>query len=202
LVFGKISVLKGELILACDSLTAAAQLLDEPSERRVDTEFCLHNFALLAAYAGDSSAAMRFVAASIGLRSASGIDPLKLLPLDTEWSWTQAAIAEGLGKELVERANRDRETIDVNEVFAEAKAYRLPDAVTATTTPPERPFGLSPRELEVLCLMAAGRTNQQIADELYLSLRTITTYVTGILTKLDVPSRTAAVSVAIRGGLA
>jgi DNA-binding NarL/FixJ family response regulator len=54
----------------------------------------------------------------------------------------------------------------------------------------------------VLRLIVDGHTNQQIADELSLSLRTITSYVTGVLTKLDVPSRTAAVAVALREGIA
>ncbi|MDQ3654065.1 MAG: response regulator transcription factor, partial [Chloroflexota bacterium] len=62
--------------------------------------------------------------------------------------------------------------------------------------------GLSPRELDVLRLMANGQTNQQIADALFLSRRTVTSHVTSILAKLDLSSRTAAVSFAIRGDIA
>ena len=73
---------------------------------------------------------------------------------------------------------------------------------TTTAPPVADQHGLSPRELEVLRLMADGRTNQEIADELFLSLRTVTTHITAILGKLGLPSRTAAVAYAIRNGLA
>ena len=61
---------------------------------------------------------------------------------------------------------------------------------------------LTERELLVLRLLANGASNQEIADTLFVSHRTVTTRVTSILTKLDVTSRTAAVAWAIRNGLA
>ena len=61
---------------------------------------------------------------------------------------------------------------------------------------------LSPREREVLRLLAQGDSNQEIADALYISVRTVATHVAHILTRLDVGSRTAAVAWAIRHGLA
>jgi ATP/maltotriose-dependent transcriptional regulator MalT len=51
---------------------------------------------------------------------------------------------------------------------------------------------LSPRELEVLTLLTRGLSNEQIAAELVLSKHTVRRHVSNILTKLDVPSRTAA----------
>ncbi|MGH3478817.1 MAG: response regulator transcription factor, partial [Nocardioidaceae bacterium] len=56
--------------------------------------------------------------------------------------------------------------------------------------------GLSPREVEVLRLVASGKTNQAIATELFLSERTVERHVSNILTKLDVGSRTAAAAYA------
>lgn len=56
--------------------------------------------------------------------------------------------------------------------------------------------GLTPRELQVLRLVAAGRTNKAIATELFLSERTIDRHVSNILTKLDLPSRVAATAYA------
>ena len=53
---------------------------------------------------------------------------------------------------------------------------------------------LTPREVEVLRLIASGRTNKQIADTLCLSARTIDRHVSNILSKLDVPSRAAAIA--------
>jgi DNA-binding NarL/FixJ family response regulator len=57
---------------------------------------------------------------------------------------------------------------------------------------------LTGRELQVLRLVAAGKTNKAIATELSLSERTIDRHVGNILTKLDVPSRAAAAAHAYR----
>ncbi len=61
---------------------------------------------------------------------------------------------------------------------------------------------LTPREREVLTLVARGQTNRQIAHQLSVSEHTVHRHVTNILRKLDLPSRTAAAGVAIRAGLA
>jgi ATP/maltotriose-dependent transcriptional regulator MalT len=61
---------------------------------------------------------------------------------------------------------------------------------------------LSPRELEVLSLVAEGRTNREIAQRLVLSEHTVNRHVANILRKLGLPSRAAAASLAGRYGLA
>jgi DNA-binding CsgD family transcriptional regulator len=60
----------------------------------------------------------------------------------------------------------------------------------------ERPHGLTRRELQVLRLIAAGKTNKAIAAELFLSEKTVDRHVSNILTKLDVSSRVAATAYA------
>lgn len=60
---------------------------------------------------------------------------------------------------------------------------------------------LTPREVEVLRLVAHGETDRGIAERLYLSRRTVSSHVSNILAKLDVPSRRAAVVTALRLGL-
>jgi DNA-binding CsgD family transcriptional regulator len=64
------------------------------------------------------------------------------------------------------------------------------------------PFGLSPRETEVLNVLVEGRTNREIAERLYISERTVGVHVRKILSKLGVAGRTEAASLAIRLGLA
>lgn len=60
---------------------------------------------------------------------------------------------------------------------------------------------LTAREREILQLMAEGKANQVIADELYISLKTVKTHVSNILTKLDVYDRTQAVVYAFHHNL-
>jgi DNA-binding NarL/FixJ family response regulator len=70
----------------------------------------------------------------------------------------------------------------------------------AVEAPPD--LGLSKRELEVLVLVAAGRTNGQIAQELFISPKTASVHVTHILDKLGVSSRIEAAMIAARAGIA
>jgi len=65
----------------------------------------------------------------------------------------------------------------------------------------EDPFGLTPRERQVLGLVARGATNREIGAELYMAEKTASVHVSRILAKLDVRSRTEAAAVAHRLGL-
>jgi DNA-binding CsgD family transcriptional regulator len=80
-----------------------------------------------------------------------------------------------------------------------------PQSPAATREPPGRaektPGGLSVREVEVLRLVAAGKTNKQIARDLFLSEKTVDRHLSNILAKLDVPSRAAATAFAYQHGL-
>lgn len=60
---------------------------------------------------------------------------------------------------------------------------------------------LTEREMEVLLLVAQGKTNQDIADDLFIALKTVKTHVSNILSKLDVQDRTQAVVYAFQNGL-
>jgi DNA-binding CsgD family transcriptional regulator/predicted negative regulator of RcsB-dependent stress response len=62
------------------------------------------------------------------------------------------------------------------------------------------PHGLSPREFEVLQLLAGGNSNQQIAEELVLSVRTVERHINHIYAKLNVHSRTQATAFVLREG--
>jgi DNA-binding NarL/FixJ family response regulator len=70
----------------------------------------------------------------------------------------------------------------------------------AAPTPAEQ-LGLTPREAEVLALVAAGRSNRQIAQALFISPKTVGVHVSNILAKMGVAGRVEAAAVAHRLGL-
>lgn len=75
-------------------------------------------------------------------------------------------------------------------------------ALSATAQPPvPSPDGLTPREVEVLLLLARGKTNRMIAQELVISEKTVASHVSHIFTKLGVTSRSAATAYAYDNGL-
>ena len=84
------------------------------------------------------------------------------------------------------------------EALAKRARIALPSSAPATDGPP---FDLTPRELTVLELVAAGRTNRQIAGELYLSPRTVDVHVHRILAKLEAANRVEAAGIAHRLGI-
>jgi DNA-binding CsgD family transcriptional regulator/tetratricopeptide (TPR) repeat protein len=85
------------------------------------------------------------------------------------------------------------------EVEALARRGRL--GLGPAAPPSEGAAGLTPRELEVLRLVAAGRSNGQIAEALFISRKTASVHVSNILGKLGVHSRTEAAAAAHRLGL-
>lgn len=94
---------------------------------------------------------------------------------------------------------------DLADAIKEARAGRPPlapeaaKALISFTLQPEEPVrDLTQREVEVLALMAEGLNNTEIAQRLFVSRSTVKAHVSRILAKLEVSSRTEAVSVAMR----
>lgn len=89
-----------------------------------------------------------------------------------------------------------------DSVLSARIAQRVSDTLSDVDSAPQNPFAtLSPRELEVLRLIARGRTNTEIATALVLSENTVKGYVSMVLSKLQVTDRTQAAIVAWREGL-
>ena len=122
------------------------------------------------------------------------------------WERLEAPYEAARVRVLIGRACRalgDEEAAGLEHQAARSVFERLgarPDLARLDAPSPavERASGIrSPtRELEVLRLIATGRTNKEIADALCLSERTIDRHVSNILGKLDVPSRAAATAYA------
>ncbi len=73
---------------------------------------------------------------------------------------------------------------------------RLAQNEAAALVRPTAPGGLTERELEVLRLVATGKTNQQIAATLFISEKTVGRHLSNIFTKINVSTRTAAAAFA------
>ncbi|RYP86825.1 LuxR family transcriptional regulator [Nocardioides guangzhouensis] len=95
-----------------------------------------------------------------------------------------------------------RELESAERTFASLGATPDASAVRRLLEPGAAPDGLTPREVEVLRLVASGRSNGQIADELVLSEKTVARHLSNIFTKIGVGSRTAAAAYAYERGLA
>ncbi len=82
-----------------------------------------------------------------------------------------------------------------------AKKSELPVLVSAPVKVSSEELGISPRETEVLRLIAAGHSNQEIADTLFLSLNTVKKHTSTLFKKLEAERRTQAIEKARRLGL-
>jgi DNA-binding NarL/FixJ family response regulator len=89
--------------------------------------------------------------------------------------------------------------IDAKPTLARVDA--LAAKVAAKAAKSKHPSGLTHREVEVLRLLAQGKTDREIAEELFISHHTVMRHVSHILSKLDVDSRSAAAVSAVRLGL-
>jgi DNA-binding CsgD family transcriptional regulator len=88
------------------------------------------------------------------------------------------------------------------DALARRARIRLDDASEPAPEPRETlPLGLTPREHEVLLLVAEGCTNREIGEVLYMSEKTASVHVSRILAKLDVSGRVEAAAVAHRLGI-
>jgi DNA-binding CsgD family transcriptional regulator len=88
----------------------------------------------------------------------------------------------------------------------ELSRQQMPGGLTARATlvcarPTSPPYGLSRRELDVLTRATMGQTDQAIADELFLSLRTVHSHMQHVLRKTGTASRAEAAGLATRAGL-
>ena len=123
-----------------------------------------------------------------------------------EWDRAEVMVRDTLGEDAFRAALAAGRTMPLEQVVAEALAIE-PESLALETVPdevatPGSDHGLTPRELEVVRLIAAGRSNQEIADALFVSHNTAITHVRHIFNKLGLHSRTAVATWAIRHGLA
>ena len=97
---------------------------------------------------------------------------------------------------VAQRARLPLEAVTASPV-GRAASDELPPSAEAPARGPAEILGLSPREWEVLELVAAGRSNAEIAETLFISPKTASVHVTHILDKLGVNNRVEAATIAV-----
>ncbi|MDQ3654062.1 MAG: tetratricopeptide repeat protein [Chloroflexota bacterium] len=199
---GLIQVDRKHTFEAANALSEALALYRQiaATERIVDV---FRRIAVLAQARGEPHAAVRLFSAADAIGGRTGA--------------VQALPERAAYERATDAARRVLSDGDYHAAWASGQRLSLADALAETNgclgtgrgAPPVDPavpepliVELSKREIEVLRLMADGLGNQEIADGLFLSHRTVSHHVSSILSKLRVESRTAAVAYAIRNGLA
>jgi DNA-binding CsgD family transcriptional regulator len=146
------------------------------------------------------AAAARLFGATEALREAIGI-PVTPTDLDAHRR-SVATVRAALGESPFETAWSEGRALPLAEAIGAALTELAGQATREASAPATTgPAGLTPRELEVLRLLAAGKSNQEIGDALFISPRTAGTHVANILGKLDVSTRVAAVALAHQQGI-
>jgi two-component system response regulator NreC len=121
-----------------------------------------------------------------------------VLTMQNEPAYARSALGAGvLGYVLKESA--DAELVEAIRAAVAGEQYLNPrlGAKVAAEPPPGPPDGLSDRELEILRLIALGHTNSQVAEELFLSVRTVETHRAHIQQKLGLGDRAELVRYAL-----
>jgi two-component system, NarL family, response regulator NreC len=174
------------------------------------------------AEAGDAEAARRYVrgnrpkvlildinmpggsglAAIPDIRQESPETEIVVLTMQDETAFAREALQAGvLGYILKEAASE--ELVKAVRMAAEGRTYLQPELGARLAAEPAAatPDDLSERELEVLRLIALGHTNNEIAEQLYLSVRTVESHRAHIQQKLGMTTRSELVRYAIERGL-
>jgi two-component system, NarL family, response regulator YdfI len=137
------------------------------------------------------------------LGSARRIVPVILLTPAPLEAWTARARRAGVRAVL----HRDATAGELSAAIAATHAGLFvlhPDAVSparAAARPAGEPTAVTPRELEILEMMAEGMSNRTIAARLKISRHTVKFHVASVLTKLGARTRTEAVTAGVRQGL-
>lgn len=147
-----------------------------------------HGRARLAALLGDRHRALELLGTARAETAAAGARSLAALV-----EWDDAVVHSD--REAAAAALGSFERLGMRGWAARATAWLSAPA-------PARPFGLTEREVEVLGRLAAGRTSQEIAGDLVISVATVNRHIANIYLKIDARNRAEATSFAIAQGIA
>jgi ATP/maltotriose-dependent transcriptional regulator MalT len=180
------------------------ELVIEAQDRRL-LYLCGAGTAWLLREQGDADELASLLGAIQQVREMMGIDRGRIFHTNGLIALTTEALRARLGEETFEAALTDGRSLSFQQIIALIRdvldAVAQGGASRERAHEPGEPAILSPREQEVLRLVAEGRSNKQIAKELIIGESTVKTHVTFLFNKLGVDTRAQAVAVAAQRGL-
>ena len=123
-----------------------------------------------------------------------------MLSMHSEDTLIRQALEAG-AKGYVLKNAMDLDLVSAIKKVAEGKMVLDPQITKSGKMRGERDTGLTPRELEILQHIVAGKSNKEIGTILFISEATVKTHINSLLGKLGVTDRTQAVTAAIRRGI-
>jgi len=193
----------GYVLLYQGNIHGALQKLMEAQAYQLDPEVVISsNLVAFAAIAVATGQIVRAARLSGVVQQRMENRRQVLLPYDLDrHEGNLAILREWLGETVYQQAIKAGRSMTQQQIADEIAAIRV-SPVRSPCVPIIYPAGLTEREVEVLRFVTLGMSNQEIADRLVISRRTVHAHVRSIFNKLDVNTRTAAAHEAIRLKLA
>jgi ATP/maltotriose-dependent transcriptional regulator MalT len=194
----RLARLRGDTRVATGLLAESLSGASDADDDRLTAALCCLDLAVLCWQRGEHESAARLLGqaeAQHDWRSA----PFRADEI-ADYERAVSALRGALGTERFERLAGEGHAASLELALSEVERLKTAPAIEPKAAAPV-PFGLSPRELDVLRQLPKGLSDKEIGDELFISHRTVMRHMTNILTKLDVPTRTAAAAAAVRHGL-
>lgn len=191
---GEVARREGKSNEAVSYFRKALKITQEPIFR-VEIPYTLEALAMTVAEVGHSELAARLWGAAEAFRQA--IDAPLPPSYTDDYAHYKEALKAALGEEGFSTAWAEGQRLPFEEVIDLAMTVPERETSPPTDTAKKPPFDLTPRELEVLRLVATGITDAQVAEELVISPRTAGKHLQSIYSKLSLSSRTEATRFAI-----
>ncbi|HTS98710.1 MAG TPA: tetratricopeptide repeat protein [Streptosporangiaceae bacterium] len=188
---GRIAIDQGDLALGRQHLAQSIEL-SRAIGNRIGMIRGLEAFAALAIRELRPDRAVLLAAAAAALREAA-----RLPPRSAARTERYLAAARGLGEEAVRQLWAQGAALDPSAAVELAAA--VPEPTGPAPGPAVAPGGLTPREQQIAALIAKGRSNRAIGEELFISPATAARHVANILLKLGFSSRAQIAAWASRG---
>jgi non-specific serine/threonine protein kinase len=196
---GLLALSERDLDRADEYLREGLSLADEVRDI-INAPYFIKGLGQVAGLRGQAEFAIRLLGAAETALLATGSAPYRYIPDQALQDRIFAAARDALGEAAFEEGWRQGRAMTLQEAV-EYALQPSPEGKPASPPMTAYPAGLSAREVEVLRLVAKGMTNARIADELFISPRTVNAHMGSVYNKIGSHSRAEAARFASEHGL-